>query len=192
VDGTFARAEVALGKRAGAMAGFAGAVAGRDSAPPVRAGIGNPGLERTPIDATVDSSQAAGRGVKRMRNSGEVAAPGESVVRELLQSRASAIGARTRSEKIAADERVERALARLPLFEETHPNLLSSENFGNLEDNLAAAEKDVAIARGEYNDAVLRYNASLATFPRNIAARIFGFRQENDYFKPDAGTESSK
>jgi LemA protein len=110
----------------------------------------------------------------------------------MLASRASAMGARTRSEKIAADERVERALARMSLFEETHPNLGSSKNFGDIEDKLAAAEKHVAIARGDYNGAVLRYNGSLVSFPRNIAARIFGFRQENDYFKPDAGSESSK
>lgn len=110
----------------------------------------------------------------------------------MLASRASAMGAHTRSEKIAADERVERALARLSLFEETHPDLASSANFGNSEGKLAAAEKHVAIARGNYNGAVLRYNASLASFPRNVAARIFGFRRENDYFKPDAGSESSK
>jgi LemA protein len=103
----------------------------------------------------------------------------------ILASRAQALGARTRSEKIAADERVERALARLSLFEEIHPDLRSSENLGNI-------ERKVAIARGSYNDAVLRYNLSLVSFPRNIAARIFGFRQENDYFKPDAGSESSK
>jgi LemA protein len=103
----------------------------------------------------------------------------------MLASRASAMGARTRSEKIAADERVERALARLSLFEETHPDLRSSENFRGI-------ERNVAIARGNYNGAVLRYNASLASFPQNIAARIFGFRQENDYFKPDAGSESSR
>jgi hypothetical protein len=158
VDDAFAQAELALGQRAGMMARLAGAVAGADSAPPVRTGIGRPGLEQTPIDA-------------------------------MVASRASAMRARTRSEKIAADERVERALARLPLFEETHPDLRSSQNLGIIERDLAAAESHVAIARGNYNDAVLRYNAGLATFPQNIAARIFGFRQESDYFKPDAGSE---
>jgi hypothetical protein len=54
------------------------------------------------------------------------------------------------------------------------------------------AKSRVAIARGNHDDAVLRYHLSLASFPRNIAERIFGFRQENDYFKPDAGSESSK
>jgi hypothetical protein len=34
----------------------------------------------------LESAQAAGRGVKRMRNSADLAAPGESVVREFLQS----------------------------------------------------------------------------------------------------------
>ena len=33
----------------------------------------------------VRSAQAAGRGVKRERNSADLAAPGESVVREFLQ-----------------------------------------------------------------------------------------------------------
>jgi LemA protein len=110
----------------------------------------------------------------------------------LLASRASAIEARTRPQKIAADERVERALAHLPLFEEIHPDVRSWQNFGNLERDLVDAEGGVAIARGTYNDAVLRYNASLVSFPRNIAARMFGFHQENDYFKPDGGSESSR
>jgi hypothetical protein len=34
----------------------------------------------------LESAQAAGRGVKRRRNLDDVAAPGESVVREFLQS----------------------------------------------------------------------------------------------------------
>jgi hypothetical protein len=40
---------------------------------------------RTARGMLLESAQAAGRGVKRMRNLGEVAAPGESVVRVFLQ-----------------------------------------------------------------------------------------------------------
>jgi 4-amino-4-deoxy-L-arabinose transferase-like glycosyltransferase len=40
----------------------------------------------------VESAQAAGRSVKRRRNSGEVAAPGESVVRDFLQNRVDGEG----------------------------------------------------------------------------------------------------
>jgi LemA protein len=145
-------------------------------------------------DAFAQAERALGQRAGAMaRFAGAVAGnPGlePTLINAVLASRASAIGARTRSEKIAADERVERALARLPLFEETHPDLRTSENFGNFEGDLIAAEKQVAIARGDYNDAVLRYNASLTSFPRNIAAQIFGFHRENDYFKPDAGESS--
>jgi hypothetical protein len=42
------------------------------------------------------SPQAAGRGAKRMRNSGEVAAPGESVVREFLGMKRGMNGHRKR------------------------------------------------------------------------------------------------
>lgn len=151
---------------------------------------------RTVDDAFAQAEVALAQRVGAMAGFAGAAAGHAGVERTavdaMLASRASAMGARTRSEKIAADERVERALARMSLFEETHPDLGSSENFGNIEGKLAAAEKHVAIARGNYNGAVLRYNVSLASFPRNIAARIFGFRRENDYFKPDTGSESSK
>jgi hypothetical protein len=42
------------------------------------------------------SAQAAGRGVKRMRNSADLAAPGESVVRDSLQSKGGPSVARAR------------------------------------------------------------------------------------------------
>jgi glycosyltransferase involved in cell wall biosynthesis len=67
------------------------------------------------------SAQAAGRGVKRMTNSGEVAAPGESVVREFLQrgksvqlgggsSKASGAGARNRIDGWLRSRRLQAAL----------------------------------------------------------------------------------
>jgi putative PIN family toxin of toxin-antitoxin system len=54
-------------------------------APAVVAFCGQRGIEIINDVELLKGAQAAGRGVKRMRNSEDLAAPGESVVREFLQ-----------------------------------------------------------------------------------------------------------
>lgn len=45
-------------------------------------------------------------------------------------------------------------------------------------DDLEEAEERIAYSRQFYNDAVTIYNNKLQSFPGNIVARLFGFKEE--------------
>lgn len=66
----------------------------------------------------------------------------------------------------------------LLLISENYPNLKSSENFLNLQKNLAKIEDQLQAARRLYNTDVTNYNTSLQTFPNNLIASLFHFKPE--------------
>jgi LemA protein len=58
-------------------------------------------------------------------------------------------------------------------------------NFLRLQDELAGSENRIAVERRKYNEAIQKYNTSIALFPNNIAASLFGFPRNDAYFKVD-------
>ncbi|EDP97569.1 LemA family protein [Kordia algicida OT-1] len=82
------------------------------------------------------------------------------------------------------------ALSRLLVTVERYPDLKANENFLKLQDELASTENSVRTARNRYNSAVNDYNISTKTFPNNIFAGLFGFK-EMARFKAAAGTENA-
>lgn len=109
----------------------------------------------------------------------------KSVIDSVTSARAAMLGARTPSEKIAADTALQGALGRLLAIAENYPNLKSNENFLRLQDELAGTENRIAVERRKYNEAVQRYNTDIALFPQNIAASLFGFQREDAYFRAE-------
>jgi LemA protein len=105
---------------------------------------------------------------------------------ETTSALAAMAAARTPAEMIAADGPLEIALARILLIQEVHPELKTDSTALRLQTALAKAEADIAGARRKYNEAVQQYNASLAAFPQNAAAVLFGFRREENYFNAAA------
>src|SRR6185295_11243714 len=65
-------------------------------------------------------------------------------------------------------------------------NLLTqaTENFQQLQAQLAETEQKIAIARQVYNDAVLTYDNALETVPTNIVAGTFNF-EPREYFEAE-------
>ena len=74
---------------------------------------------------------------------------------------------------------------------EAYPQLKSNENFLRLQDELAGSENRIAVERRKYNETVQRYNTSIDLFPNNIAAGLFGFQRNNDYFKTDPAARTA-
>ena len=67
---------------------------------------------------------------------------------------------------------------------ENYPDLKSSENFVNLQNELAGTENRIAVARRDYNNAVNTYNSSIKKFPTSLISGMFGFGEEK-YFEAD-------
>lgn len=80
------------------------------------------------------------------------------------------------------------ALSKFFLVVENYPELKANQNFLALQEELASTENKVGFARQFYNDAVMRYNTRLETFPTNIVANLFGF-QKAEFFEVQAAAE---
>jgi LemA protein len=113
----------------------------------------------------------------------------QTVIQSVADARAALGGARTPSQKIAANGQLDTALSRLLVVVENYPNLKSNENFLRLQDELAGTENRMAVERRKYNETVQRYNTDIELFPKNIAASLFGFPRNDAYFKAEVSAK---
>jgi LemA protein len=118
------------------------------------------------------------------------AAHEQKVIDSVTAARAALGGARTPSEKIAANGQLDSAISRLLVISENYPNLKSNENFLRLQDELAGTENRIAVERRKYNEVVQRYNTQIALFPNNLIASMSGFQRNDAYFKTDPGSRA--
>jgi LemA protein len=93
----------------------------------------------------------------------------------IADARARIGSAQTVEQKIAANNELSGALARLLVVVENYPVLKSSENFMRLQDELAGTENRLAVERMRYNEIVLAYNTHVRQFPSNLVAGAFNF-----------------
>jgi len=117
------------------------------------------------------------------------AAQEQTVFHDIASARSALLGAKTPSDKIAANGQLDGAIGRLLLIVENYPQLKSNENFLRLQDELAGTENRIAVERKRYNDALQDYNTFVGLFPNNIFAGWAGFQRNNDYF---TASESSR
>jgi len=78
-------------------------------------------------------------------------------------------------EMSAANDQLSAGLGRLLAISENYPQLRSSENFKQLQDQLEGTENRIGVARRDYIEAVNTYNTSVRTFPGNVIAGMFNF-----------------
>jgi LemA protein len=116
------------------------------------------------------------------------AAHEKEVFENVAAARSKLAGAATPAEAASANAGLSSALGRLLAIAENYPQLKANENFIRLQDELAGTENRVAVERRAYNETVRGYNAYIKTFPNNILAGMFGFKQR-EYFEAD---ESAK
>ena len=84
----------------------------------------------------------------------------------------------------AAESELDSALAPVLALGQSYPQLSSSNNFLNLQDNLADTENKLAFARQYYNDAVATLNRLLTTMPWMFVAPLSGVAEREYYQVP--------
>src|SRR6202030_574841 len=117
------------------------------------------------------------------------AAQEQTVFHDIASARSALLGAKTPSDKIAANGQLDGAIGRLLLIVENYPQLKSNENFLRLQDELAGTENRIAVERKRYNDTLQDYNTFIGLFPNSIFAGWAGFQRNNAYF---TASESSR
>lgn len=100
-----------------------------------------------------------------------------AVFKDIADARARMMSAQTPSDKIEAAKQETSALGRLFAIAENYPQLKANEQFNRLMDELAGTENRINTARMRYNEAIQAYNTSRRSFPGNITAGIFGFKE---------------
>ena len=101
---------------------------------------------------------------------------------EVTKARTAAQQAQTVPQQAQAENLLTQAIGKLFAVAEAYPQLRATENFQQLQAQLAETEQKIAVARQVYNDAVLTYDNALETIPTNIVAGIFNFKPR-EYFE---------
>ena len=114
------------------------------------------------------------------------------VFQAIADSRAKLAGAQTPEQKIQAANEQSSALARLLVVVENYPQLKSSETFARLMDELAGTENRIAVERMRYNERVQAYNTSRRSFPANITATVFSFKEYPLFQAPETAKVAPK
>ena len=110
------------------------------------------------------------------------AAHERSTFEEVTQARTAAQQAQGVEQQARAENLLTQAIGRLFAVAEAYPELRATENFQQLQAQLAETEQKIAISRQVYNDAVLTYDNALETVPTNIIAGVFSFKPR-EYFE---------
>jgi LemA protein len=116
----------------------------------------------------------------------------ESVFKDIADSRSRLLNAKSPEESIAAANQQTTALGRLLVVVENYPNLKANEQFNGLMDELSGTENRIATERMRYNEKVQEYNTSRRSFPANITAKVFSFKDYPFFEAPPAATQAPK
>ena len=81
----------------------------------------------------------------------------------------------------AAQGELSSALSKLLVVTENYPQLKSDALFGNLMTQLGATETSITAARNRYVKAVQDYNITVRSFPNNLTAMLFGYREKPNF-----------
>ena len=96
----------------------------------------------------------------------------------------SATSGKSVAQRSAAAKDLDTALVPLLALGQSYPQLNSSNNFGNLQDNLTDTENKLAFARQYYNDAVATLNRLISTIPWMFVAPLSGVSEREYYQTP--------
>ena len=90
----------------------------------------------------------------------------------------------------ASQGQLSQALGRLMVVSEQYPQLKANESFRQLQDQLEGTENRIQVSRDAYNEAVKNFNIKVTSFPNNIFAGLFHFK-EMAMFQAEQGAQTA-
>jgi LemA protein len=118
------------------------------------------------------------------------AAHEQTTFEDVTKARTAAQQAQGVEEQAKAENVLTAAIGRLFAVAEAYPQLRATENFQQLQAQLADVEQKIAVSRQVYNDTVLTYDNALETVPTNIVAGLFNF-SPRAYFETEGATREA-
>ena len=106
----------------------------------------------------------------------------KGVVEQVSINRSMAMKASAPGEKLPAEQRFTQALGSFFAVAENYPDLKASENFRQLQSDLAQLETEIESARRYYNASVREHNILIESFPSSIIAGMGRF-DKGEYFE---------
>jgi LemA protein len=73
------------------------------------------------------------------------------------------------------------ALSRLLVVSENYPNLKANQGFRDLQAQLEGTENRITVARNRYIKSVQDYNVTVRSFPSNLTAMVFGYKEKANF-----------
>jgi LemA protein len=89
-----------------------------------------------------------------------------------------------------SQDALSQSLGRLMVVVEKYPELKANQNFRDLQVQLEGTENRISTERRAFNEATQEYNSKRRSFPTNLVAGMFGFK-EKGYFQAAAGADKA-
>ena len=105
---------------------------------------------------------------------------------EIVNLRSKSKEASAVAEKSEIESALSRSLVNLFALAEAYPDLKASQNFLDLQDDLAQIEDEIQMARRYYNGTARNLNISIESFPSNLIAERFKFEKAEFFEIEDA------
>jgi LemA protein len=113
------------------------------------------------------------------------------VLTQVTEHRADAVQGGSVAATAQADAAMTGMLGRLMAVAEAYPDLKASQNFQQLQSELAEIEDSLQSARRYYNATVRDLNSRIQSFPAVMIARPMGFNEEEFYTDTDASIQTA-
>ncbi|QUN32947.1 LemA family protein (plasmid) [Cupriavidus sp. KK10] len=78
----------------------------------------------------------------------------------------------------AAQQALSGSLSRLLAVSENYPQLKADAGFRDLQSQLEGTENRITVARNRYIQSVQAYNVTVRSFPSNLTAMVFGYKEK--------------
>jgi LemA protein len=123
----------------------------------------------------------------------------KTTLTQVIQARANATSIKVDANDLTPEKlkqfqqsqgQLSQALGRLMVVSEQYPQLKANENFKSLQDQLEGTENRIKVSRDGFNEAVGTYNVKVTSFPNNLLAGIFGFK-EKTMFEAEVGAQNA-